>query len=111
MRLFGRVSFVLAAFVLAVAPAIGQSSRPLVAVLNFDYGSIERWWVGTQDIGAGISSLLVDSLVDDGSFRVIERQKLDAILNEQNFANSERADPSAKTLGQIGKVLGVKSLI
>ena len=103
MRVFARLSSVVVAFVLAAAPAIGQSKRPTVAVLDFDYGSIERWWVGTQDIGTGISSLLVDALVDDGSFRVIERQKLDAILREQNFANSERADPSAKTLAQIGK--------
>ena len=55
--------------------------------------------------------MIVDALVDDGSFRIIERKRLDTLLAEQNFANSERADPSAKTLGQIGKVLGVKYII
>ena len=55
--------------------------------------------------------MIVDELVNDGSFRVIERKRLDAMLAEQNFSNSERADPSAKTLAQLGKVLGVKYLV
>ena len=53
----------------------------------------------------------MDELVNDGSYRVIERKRLDAILAEQNFSQSERADPSAKTLAQVGKLLGVKYLI
>src|ERR1700741_5004130 len=96
---------------MASSPAAAQSSRPTIAVLNFDYGTLNHWWSGTQDIGEGISDLIVDELVNDGSFRVIERKRLDAILAEQNFSNSERADPSAKTIAQIGKALGVKYLI
>ena len=93
------------------APAAAQSTRPTVAVLSFEYGTVQRWWSGTWDIGEGISDMIVDELVNDGSYRVIERKRLDAILAEQNFSNSERADPSAKTLVQIGKALGVKYLI
>lgn len=106
-----------AALVLAVislfgpAPASAQSSRPAVAVLDFDYGTIQRWWEDNWDIGKGISDLIVDELVNDGSFRVIERKKLDAILAEQNFSNSDRADPSAATVAKVGKVLGVKYMI
>jgi curli biogenesis system outer membrane secretion channel CsgG len=92
-------------------PVSAQSNRPTIAVLNFEYGTIQRWWSGTQDIGEGISDMIVDELVNDGSFRVIERKRLDAILAEQNFSNSERADPSAKTIAQIGKALGVKYLV
>jgi len=102
---------VLAAGLLWVGPVGAQASRPTVALLNFDFGTIEHWWQGNQDIGAGIADLMVDALVDDGSWRIIERKKLDAILNEQNFSNSERADPSAKTIAQLSKVLGVKYLI
>jgi curli biogenesis system outer membrane secretion channel CsgG len=94
-----------------VAPVLGQSSRPTVALMNFDFGTITDHWWGNQDIGAGIADLIVDALVDDGSFRVIERKKLTAILSEQNFSNSDRADPSAKAVAQIGKALGVKYLI
>jgi curli biogenesis system outer membrane secretion channel CsgG len=94
-----------------VAPVLAQSSRPTVALMNFDFGTITDHWWGNQDIGAGIADLIVDALVDDGSFRVIERKKLAAILSEQNFSNSDRADPSAKAVAQIGKALGVKYLI
>src|SRR6187200_1655476 len=92
-------------------PTAAQSKRPTIAVLAFEYGTVQQWWSGTWDIGEGISDMIVDELVNDGSFRVIERKRLDAILAEQNFSNSERADPSAATVAKIGKVLGVKYLI
>jgi curli biogenesis system outer membrane secretion channel CsgG len=92
-------------------PAAAQSQRPTVAVLNFDFGSIEHWWSGNQDIGLGIADMLVDALVEDGSYRIIERKRLDVLLAEQNFSQSERADPSARTLAQVGKMLGVKYMI
>jgi curli biogenesis system outer membrane secretion channel CsgG len=95
----------------AAAPAAEQAQRPTVALLDFDFGSVQQWWSGNQDIGKGIADMIVDELVNDGSFRVIERKRLDAILAEQNFSNSDRADPSAQTVAAIGKVLGVKYLI
>jgi curli biogenesis system outer membrane secretion channel CsgG len=102
----------LALSALAVAtPATAQSSRPTVAILDLDYGAIQRWWEGNWDIGKGIADLIVDGLVEDGSYRVIERKRLDAILAEQNFSNSDRADPSAASVAKIGKALGVKYLL
>jgi curli biogenesis system outer membrane secretion channel CsgG len=92
------------------APAAAQTGRPAVALLDFDYASLNSWW-GNQDIGKGIADLVVDGLVEDGSYRVIERKRLDAILAEQNFSNSDRADPSAAKTAQIGKALGVRYLI
>jgi curli biogenesis system outer membrane secretion channel CsgG len=92
------------------APAAAQSTRATVALLDFDFGTIDHWW-GNQDIGKGIADLLVDGLVEDGSYRVIERKRLDAILAEQNFSNSDRADPAAAKIAKIGKALGVKYLI
>jgi curli biogenesis system outer membrane secretion channel CsgG len=94
-----------------VSLASAQQTRPTVALLDFDYGTVQHWWSGNWDIGKGIADLIVDGLVEDGSYRVIERKRLDAILAEQNFSNSERADPSAKTVAAVGKALGVKYLI
>jgi curli biogenesis system outer membrane secretion channel CsgG len=91
-------------------PAAAQSKRATVALLDFDYGTIDHWW-GNQDIGKGIADLLVDGLVEDGSYRMIERKRLDAILAEQNFSNSDRADPAAAKVAKIGKALGVKYII
>jgi curli biogenesis system outer membrane secretion channel CsgG len=90
------------------------SKRPSVAVMDFDYGAVNNWWSGVwgnYDIGKGMADQVVDELVNDGSFRVIERKKLDTILAEQDFAQSDRADPSAAKLAKVGKVLGVKYII
>ena len=97
--------------VCSIATPAAQSTRPTVAVLGFEFGSIQQWWSGNQDIGTGISDMLVDALLEDGSYRIIERKRIDAIMAEQNFAQTERADPSAKALVQLGKMLGVKYLI
>jgi curli biogenesis system outer membrane secretion channel CsgG len=87
-----------------------KNTRPQIAVLDFEYGTVDNWW-GQYDIGKGIADQLVDALVEDGSFRVIERKKLATILGEQDFAASGRADPSAQTMAKIGKVLGVKYIL
>src|SRR5688500_5997633 len=100
-------SAMIGAWALAAAAAIGtsvqaQPSRATIAVLDVDYGTVQQWWSGNWDIGKGIADMRVDELVNEGSYRVIERKRLDAILAEQNFSNSERADPSAASVAAIG---------
>jgi len=90
--------------------AQAQSKRKAVAVMDFDYGTIDHWW-GQSDIGKGMADQVVDALVNDGTFRVIERKKLDTVLAEQDFAHSDRADVSAAHASKIGKVLGVRYII
>ena len=85
------------------------AQKKRVAVLDFEFGTVQRWWEGTWDIGKGISDMIVDELVNDGTYSVIERSRLDAVLAEQNFSNSERADPNSAA--RIGKVLGVDAII
>jgi curli biogenesis system outer membrane secretion channel CsgG len=111
----GRIALVMVA-VWAIAgtgtaAAQGKSTRPTVAVVDFEFGSIQHWWSGNWDIGKGIADLMVDELVNEGSYRLIERKKLTTILNEQNFSNSDRADPSAAQVAKIGKALGVKYMV
>jgi curli biogenesis system outer membrane secretion channel CsgG len=74
----------------ATAKAQSRADRPSVAVMDFDYGSLDQWW-GQYDIGKGMADQVVDALVNDGTFRVIERKKLDTVLSEQDFAHSTRA--------------------
>jgi curli biogenesis system outer membrane secretion channel CsgG len=96
---------------LAVSPCLAQKKR--VAVLNFEYGTVRsstQAIFGTdQDVGKGISDMLVQKLVQDGKYSVIERNALDKVLGEQNFSNSDRAD--ASTAAKIGRILGVDAII
>jgi curli biogenesis system outer membrane secretion channel CsgG len=102
-----------AAVALASAGICAAQQKKRVAVLNFDYATVHSYVssiFGTdQDIGKGIADLLVDKLVAGGAYSVIERKALDTVLAEQNFSNSNRADPSSAA--RIGKVLGVDAII
>ena len=95
------------------APPAPAAPKRRVAVMNFDYGTVRTTVAqifGTdQDVGKGISDLLVQKLVQDGKYSVIERNALDKILSEQNFSNSDRAD--SNTAAKIGKILGVDAII
>jgi len=99
---------------LVVTCAAQQAPRKKrVAVMDFEYGTVRSAVAavfGTdQDVGKGISDMMVQKLVQDGKYSVIERKALDKILAEQNFSNSDRADSS--TAAKIGRILGVDAII
>jgi curli biogenesis system outer membrane secretion channel CsgG len=95
------------------AGAQTQQPKRRVAVMNFDYATVSSYVqqiFGTnQDIGKGIADMLVDKLVNDGQYSVIERKALDKVLTEQNFSNSDRADPNSAA--KIARVLGVQAIV
>jgi curli biogenesis system outer membrane secretion channel CsgG len=93
------------------AHAQDKSKRPTVAIMDFDFGTVGYHWWGDYNIGKGMADQVVDALLEEGSFRIIERKKLDTVLAEQDFSNSDRADPSAAKLAKLGKVLGVRYII
>jgi curli biogenesis system outer membrane secretion channel CsgG len=107
-----RATSVLVAGLLLASAAFGQGKKR-VAILDFDYATVHSDVAaifGTDvDVGKGIGDMLVDRLVNDGKYSVIERKALDKILAEQNFSNSDRADPSSAA--RIGKLLGVNAII
>src|ERR1039457_4058750 len=109
---------ILLVFVAGVAqrPSNAQNAaprRPRVAVLDFDYATVHTYsaaiFGSDVDIGKGIADLLVTDLVKDGSFSIIERKALDKIMAEQNFSNSNRADPTSAA--KLGKLLGVDAIL
>jgi curli biogenesis system outer membrane secretion channel CsgG len=93
------------------SPAMPRSSRPTAAVMNFEFGTVQQWWSGNWDIGKGISDMLVEELLQTGTVRLLERKQIEAVLGEQDLANSNRADVSAKDAAKLSKVLGAKVLI
>ncbi len=104
------VSLILAAAVVSTAPA---QQKKRVAVMNFDYATVRSYSAaifGTdQDIGKGIADLIVEKLVQAGQYSVVERKQLDKIIAEQNFSNSDRADPN--TAAKIARILGVDAIV
>jgi curli biogenesis system outer membrane secretion channel CsgG len=99
--------------ILSVTSGAWAQNKKLVAVLDFDYGTVRsavQAYFGTdQDVGKGISLLLEQKLVQDGKYRIIDRNSMDKILKEQNFSNSDRVDPTSAA--KIGRILGVSAII
>lgn len=108
MRLLKTSLLFLATF-LTLFPLLTFAKGPRVAVFDFDFAAVHKWWDWDWDIGKGIADMLVTELVNDGTYRVIERKALDKILAEQDFSTSDRANP--ETAAKIGKILGVKYII
>src|ERR1700722_8329293 len=94
------------------APA-PQGRKKRVAVFDFDYATVQTAssaaFGSNVDVGKGISDLLVKYLVQDGTYSVIERKAMDKIMAEQNFSNSDRADPNSAA--KLGRLLGVDAMI
>jgi curli biogenesis system outer membrane secretion channel CsgG len=109
-RVFGLVA--LGAMVIAGAASAQQRKR--IAVLPFTTSTEAAHNASANagingDLGADVADLLMHQLFQDKQFIVVERSAIDKIVKEQNFSNSDRADPA--TAARIGKLAGVDAMI
>jgi curli biogenesis system outer membrane secretion channel CsgG len=111
-----KICIVVTVAILVYASALtasAQARKKRIAIMDFDYATVHSSSAAIFgqdiDIGKGVSDLLVNYLVKDGSYSVIERKALDKILAEQNFSNSDRANPTSAA--KIGKLLGVDAIL
>ncbi|HTQ85246.1 MAG TPA: CsgG/HfaB family protein [Candidatus Solibacter sp.] len=95
------------------APAQPQGRKKRVAIFDFDYATVRTYAIAAFgsdiDVGKGVTDLLVRFLVENGTYSVIERKAMDKILAEQNFSNSDRANPNSAA--KLGRILGVDAII
>ncbi len=88
-----------------------NSLRPTVAVKDFEFGTIQKWWEGDLNVGKGVADMLLEELLTSGSLRLLERSQLDAIVAEQDLGKSDRAEPSANLDAQTGKLIRARYFI
>jgi len=105
--------FVALFLLVAFASAGSAQDKKRVAVLDFDYATVQSGvaaiFGSNVDVGKGITDLLVTNLVKSGVYSVIERKALDKVLAEQNFSNSDRAD--VNSAAKLARILGVDAII
>ena len=89
-----------------IQPALGQE-KPRIAVLEFENKAGVSWWNSTG--AAAAQDIFVTQLVKSGKYRVLDRERLNTILAEQDFSVSGRID--ASTAVSAGKVIGVKYFV
>lgn len=95
----------------ATAAFAAGDDKPTIAVAEFKNESNAGWWSG--GVGRDLAGLLANELSNTGSFRVVERQKLQAVLEEQNLMASGRAKSTGKanSPAQMGKLAGAEYLV
>jgi curli biogenesis system outer membrane secretion channel CsgG len=94
-----------ALFLVAGALAAAEAPKPRVAILEFKNKTEGYAWSWYR-AGEAAQDMFVTELVN---FRVMERERLDAILEEKNLHLSGDIDP--KTAVKLGKMIGVEYLI
>jgi len=81
--------------------------KPRIAVLEFTNKAHNQWWFDNG--AAAAQDIFVTELVKSRKFTVIEREKINAIMQEKGLTISGDIDP--KTAMQIGKLLGVNYML
>lgn len=93
----------------AMAPA-QQDTRPGIAVLPFDNGgSYGQDRENFDALQRGIAGMLISELAANPAARVVEREQVQRILDEQNLGTSGRVDP--QTAARVGKLVGARYMV
>lgn len=93
--------------VVAVALVAGAQEKPRIAILEIkNKADNQYWWHGG---GEAAQDVFITELVKSGKFRVVEREHINAILEEKGLVLSGDIDPS--TAMEIGRLLGAEYLL
>jgi hypothetical protein len=82
----------------------GRSPKTVVAVMDFTGGQVLE-----ERLRFRMSDMVLTPLVKAGRFTVVERERLDALMAEQNLGATVRVDPA--TAARVGKILGAELVV
>ncbi len=98
---------IIALVLLLAAPAV-LAAKPTIGVAEFkNTATGVYWWRG--GVGNELASMVSNELASTGSFTVVERNKVDAVLQEQDLAASGRI--AASTGAKMGQMTGAQYLV
>lgn len=109
MKAFVRSMLALASIAM-IAPAIAAAqAKPVVAVLYFDNNSFGKDRADYDGLGKGIADLLITDMASNSNVRVVERERIQALLVEQNLTREKTIDQA--TAIRLGKIIGAQYMI
>lgn len=98
---------ILSVLILMSIATFAFAEKPVLGVAEFENDTNASWWY--SDVGDDLSSMLANELSGTGKFRVVERTKLEKVLDEQDLADSGRIKKS--TGAKIGELTGAQYLV
>src|SRR5687767_12692614 len=92
---------------LILATTVMAGDKPVLAVNEFQNRTSAAWWYG--GVGDDLAGMLTNELAGTGKFKMVERDKLSAVLDEQDLAASGRISKSSGA--KIGKMTGAQYIV
>jgi TolB-like protein len=102
--------------VLSVVPVLlgaqqrGQDTRPGIAVLPFNNGG--SYGQSKEDFDAlerGIAGMMISELAQNPAARLVEREQVQRLVDEQNLGAQGRVDP--QSAAKVGKLVGARYIV
>jgi curli biogenesis system outer membrane secretion channel CsgG len=90
-----------------IAGTLMAAQKPVLAVNEFKNETSAGWWYGGA--GRDLADMLTNELQATGNFKMVEREKLAAVLDEQDLADSGRIKKG--TGAKIGKLTGAQYIV
>jgi curli biogenesis system outer membrane secretion channel CsgG len=93
--------------IIMIPAGVYASDKPTVGVSEFNNDTSAGWWYGGA--GRDLAGMLTNELASTEKFKIVEREKLGHVLDEQDLAASGRVN--TKTAAKVGKLTGAKYLV
>lgn len=114
MAMMRRVALGLTTLLVLSSIALAQE-KPLVAVMPFEEARVESpynrhwWWREGPQVLEAIREAFIHHLIETEELRVLERSRLDQVMQELRFQASDAVDPLYAV--QLGRILGAQYLL
>jgi curli biogenesis system outer membrane secretion channel CsgG len=84
---------------------LSKNDKPILAVTNFKAKAV----CAGPEVGPGLSTMLMNALLESGCFRIVDREKILEKITEQGLDLS--APPTETTLSLVSKLSGAQVLV
>jgi curli biogenesis system outer membrane secretion channel CsgG len=100
----------------AIACSQDVAAKRRIAVLNFESPNVGPdapagfFGADAEEVGRGVSALLIEKLLKDGKYTVIDRSTLEEALKQQSENDRKETDAYAMA-ARVGRLLGLDAMI
>jgi TolB-like protein len=91
------------------AAARAQDNRPVVVVFAFTNSSIGAGAADYAGVQTGIQDLLITDLAANNRIRLVDRERVSQVLQEQKMVKDQQIDP--QTAVRLGRIMGAQYAI